>query len=179
MKKEEAIKYLQQLYPNGGHCRLDEQRIEAIGMAVKALQEELESEDEFNETNFKDLSEVTWSEDDVQGMNAEYVRTDAFIDKALKWYCLDCECNDNCNADHKCFFRQEYKRYLEGNDNAVPPKFDNAILPDENAEKNYRYRHFIRKMQDAFIEKAVSYIQQNWIWNTKIIEDFKKYMKGE
>ncbi len=32
---------------------------------------------------------------------------------------------------------------------------------------------------DAFIEKAVSYIQQHWIWNTKIIEDFKKYMKGE
>lgn len=40
MNKEEAIKYLQQLYPNGGHCWLDEQRIEAIGVAVKALQEE-------------------------------------------------------------------------------------------------------------------------------------------
>lgn len=45
MTKEEAIKYLQQLYPNGGHCWLDEQRIEAIGMAVKALQEEPVSED--------------------------------------------------------------------------------------------------------------------------------------
>ena len=45
MNKEEAIKYLQQLYPNGGHCWLDEQRIEAIGMAVKALQEEPVSED--------------------------------------------------------------------------------------------------------------------------------------
>ena len=40
MTKEEAIKYLQQIYPNGGHCWLDEQRIKAIGMAVKALQEE-------------------------------------------------------------------------------------------------------------------------------------------
>ena len=40
MTKEEAIKFLQQIYPNGGHCWLDEQRIEAIGMAVKALQEE-------------------------------------------------------------------------------------------------------------------------------------------
>ena len=39
MTKEEAIKYLQQLYPNGGHCWLDEQRIEAIGVAVEALQE--------------------------------------------------------------------------------------------------------------------------------------------
>ena len=45
MSKEEAINYLQQLYPNGGHCWLDEQRIEAIGMAVKALQEEPVSED--------------------------------------------------------------------------------------------------------------------------------------
>ncbi|SEA78775.1 hypothetical protein SAMN04487851_11422 [Prevotella sp. tc2-28] len=40
MTNKEAIKFLQQLYPNGGHCWLDEQRIEAIGMAVKALQEE-------------------------------------------------------------------------------------------------------------------------------------------
>ena len=44
MTKEEAIKYLQQLYPNGGHCWLDEQRIEAIGIAIKALQEEPASE---------------------------------------------------------------------------------------------------------------------------------------
>ena len=40
MTDKEAINYLQQLYPNGGHCWLDEQRIEAIDMAVKALQEE-------------------------------------------------------------------------------------------------------------------------------------------
>lgn len=40
MTKKDAIKYLQQLYPNGGHCWLDEQRIEAIDMAIKALQEE-------------------------------------------------------------------------------------------------------------------------------------------
>ena len=45
MTKEKAIKYLQQLYPNGGHCWLDEQRIEAIGMAIKALQEEPVGED--------------------------------------------------------------------------------------------------------------------------------------
>ena len=45
MKKEDAIKFLKQLYPNGGHCWLDEQRMEAIGMAVKALQEDPVSED--------------------------------------------------------------------------------------------------------------------------------------
>lgn len=44
MKKEEAISYLQKLYPNGGHCWLDEQRIEAISMAINALQEEPVSE---------------------------------------------------------------------------------------------------------------------------------------
>ena len=45
MTTEEAIKYLQQLYPNGGNCWLDEQRIEAISMAIKALQEEPVSND--------------------------------------------------------------------------------------------------------------------------------------
>lgn len=45
MTKQEAIKYLQQLYPIGGHCWLDEQRIEAISMAIKALQEEPVSND--------------------------------------------------------------------------------------------------------------------------------------
>ena len=49
MTNKEAIKYLQQFYPNGGHCWLDEQRIEAIGMAVKALQEEPVSEEQVKE----------------------------------------------------------------------------------------------------------------------------------
>ena len=40
MTIQEAIKYLKQLYPNGGCCWLDEQRIEAISMAVAALENE-------------------------------------------------------------------------------------------------------------------------------------------
>ena len=32
---------------------------------------------------------------------------------------------------------------------------------------------------DAYIKKARSYIQQHWIWNTKMIEDFENYVKGE
>ena len=55
MTKEEAIKYLQQLYPNGGHCWLDEQRMEAIGMAVKALQEEPV---ELKEVDFENYNKV-------------------------------------------------------------------------------------------------------------------------
>lgn len=39
MTRSEAIKYLKQLYPNDGHCWLDEQRIEAIGMAIDGLTE--------------------------------------------------------------------------------------------------------------------------------------------
>lgn len=57
MKKEDAIKYLQQLYPNGGHCWLDEQRIEAIGIAINALQEEPVSE-ELEEAAEQDVCEV-------------------------------------------------------------------------------------------------------------------------
>ena len=38
MTDKEAIKYLQQLYPNGGHCWLDEQRIEAISIAINAIE---------------------------------------------------------------------------------------------------------------------------------------------
>lgn len=37
MTQEEAIKYLKQLYPNGGYTWLDEQRMEAITMAIEAL----------------------------------------------------------------------------------------------------------------------------------------------
>jgi hypothetical protein len=116
----------------------------------------------------------------------EYTRTNAFIEKALKWYCLDCECNDNCK-DTKCFFHNAYKRFLEGDKNACPPKFVCTILnPDGSTSDNWRYRHFIRKMQDAFIKKAVEWFEQNQhMYNTseclgdrkEFIEDFKKAMK--
>jgi hypothetical protein len=49
MTNKEAIKYLKQLYPNGGHCWLDDQRMEAIGMAIKALQEDPVSEEQVKE----------------------------------------------------------------------------------------------------------------------------------
>ena len=43
------------------------------------------TEEEYNETDFQELSEVTWSEDDVQGRNVEYVRKDDFIKNAEKY----------------------------------------------------------------------------------------------
>ena len=45
MSNDEAIKYLQQIYPHGGHSWLDEQRTEAIRMAIEALKEKPVSED--------------------------------------------------------------------------------------------------------------------------------------
>ena len=126
--------------------------------------------------------------------DVEYTRTDAFIEKALKWYCLDCACSDNCAANHKCAFWSSFKDYLEGNDKALPPKISNALNPDASVTENYRYRHFIRTVRDAFIEKACDYWYKH---NSDIVkshgakavlgcseftvnvEDFKKYMKGE
>lgn len=76
MNKKEAIKYLQQLYPNGGHCWLDEQRIEAIGMAVKALQEEPVSED--LEKAAEDYLKKNWDVDNI------YEEDDLDIRKTFK-----------------------------------------------------------------------------------------------
>lgn len=136
---------------------------------------------------------ICWYEVPYRTGAIEYTRTDTFIEKALKWYCLDCECNDNCNADYKCFFRQEYKRYLEGNNNAIPPKFDNAINPDGSLTENYRYRHFIRKVRDTFIEKAYEWLKTHYrdymhnptgkrleaFFGGDMCNDFEDYMKGE
>ena len=124
--------------------------------------------------------------------DVEYIRTDAFIDKALKWYCLDCECNDNCK-DTKCFFYRQYERYLKGEKNAIPPKFSDRILnEDGSTSDNWRYRHFIVKMQDAFTEKAEKYLKSQFIKDVSVlaggavninfsaaIKNFVKYMKGE
>ena len=117
-----------------------------------------------------------------------YVREDAFIEKALKWYCLDCECNDNCK-DTKCFFYREYERYLKGETNALQPKFSNGILnEDGSTSNNWRYRHFINKMKEAFIEKARKWFEKQNEWfdpngnrhcDLNDFEDFRKYMEGE
>lgn len=81
------------------------------------------TEEEYNELDFKDLSEVTWSEDDVQGRNVEYTRTDAFIKRVINYL--------------------NYKL-----DDVVAIRVDDTIIP----------RHIVKQ---------------------ELIEDFKKYMKGE
>lgn len=57
---------------------------------------------------------------------------------------------------------------------------DTQIIYDDWVVNDYTDNIKIEYVRaDVFIEKAVSYIQQHWIWNTKTIEDFKNYMKGE
>ena len=82
MNKEEAIKYLQQLYPNGGHCWLDEQRIEAIGMAVKALQEEPEITHEIIGKVIKAEREAVW--DDARLLAPRLTTEEALIIEIFK-----------------------------------------------------------------------------------------------
>ena len=117
------------------------------------------------------------SDDDI-----EYTRTDAFIEKALKWYCLDCACNDNCSANHKCAFWSFFKDYLEGNDKALPPKISNAINPDGSTTENYRYRHIIERIKDDFIEKTCEWLEKNiaeltGVDSYAITESFKQAME--
>ena len=60
------------------------------------------------------------------------------------------------------------KIYLDSYGSGFSHGFHTNKLHDNDVE-------YIRK--DSFIKKATSYIQQHWIWNTKMIEDFKKYME--
>lgn len=128
---------------------------------------------------YSDYKPITIHFDDPKPV--EYTRTDAFIEKALKWYCLDCACNDNCAANHKCAFWSFFKDYLEGNDKALPPKIENAFNPDGSTTENYRYRHIIERMQDDFIEKACEWIGSEFKIASGYysLDDFKNYMKGE
>ena len=88
MTKKEAIKYLKQLYPNGGHCWLDDQRMEAIGMAVKVLQEEPVSEEQVKEDTmtiskewFEHCKKSWYNEGYIDG---EYNRDRQFEKERLK-----------------------------------------------------------------------------------------------
>lgn len=94
-----------------------------------------------------------WRETDV-----EYTHTQTFVEKALKWYCLDCECNDNCKLNGKCFFHRQFRSYLEGDEAALPPRIENAVNPDGSTSENYRYRHLLKRVQDTFMEKAENFL---------------------
>lgn len=86
MTNEKAIKYLKQLYPNGGHCWLDEQRTEAIGMAIKALQKESASEPQVKESFISKHEDKTCKEND-DSLTQEPVSDDLIV--ATNNYCVN------------------------------------------------------------------------------------------
>lgn len=79
MTQEEAIKYLRQIYPNGGHCWLDLQRIEAIEMAIMALSK-LSLPSNLDEAAEKYSENILANNEDLQD-----AIEDAFIAGA-EWY---------------------------------------------------------------------------------------------
>ena len=58
---------------------------------------------------------------------------------------------------------------------------DDDIVGTASTQKGFPHQFVTEEytQTNAFIEKATSYIQQHWIWNTKMIGDFRKYMEGE
>jgi len=154
MTKEEAIKYLQQLYPNGGHCWLDEQRIEAIDIAVKALQEEPVSEElEEAARNFSN------SLDNIYGSVGEQARN-AFKAGA-KWQ-EEHESVDLANA------AIEYCGGNKGSDARVRA----AFVVGANWQ------------EEQMIDKACEWLKEQdemvgVSFEEDFIERFKNYMKGE
>ena len=125
MSKEEAINYLQQLYPNGGHCWLDEQRIEAIGMAVKALQEEPVNEDKMTISKewFEHCKKSWYNEGYIAG---EFNRGRQFeetvsedLEKAAKQYSFyiptQCEATETWKKETEQHFKDGAKWQLAKN----------------------------------------------------------------
>lgn len=70
------------------------------------------SEEEYNELDFHDLSEVTWSEDDVQGRNVGYVLKDAFIEKACEYFAP--HISDNSGGYDREWIIEDFKKYIKG-----------------------------------------------------------------
>ena len=71
------------------------------------------TEEEYNELDFHDLfsEEVTWSEDDVQGRNVEYVRKDAFVERADKFISSFFHPDD---TELKKGVLDEFHKYMKG-----------------------------------------------------------------
>lgn len=73
------------------------------------------SKEEFDEADFHDFfsEEVTWSEDDVQGRNVEYVRKDAFIKKAVEYIKEHLFDYWSQSVTDESKFIYEFRKYME------------------------------------------------------------------
>jgi len=86
----------------------------------KIEQKAQEYTDEFVRNN-KDVNAKDIKDSYIAGAEEDH---DLLVKKSLRWYCLDCDCNDNCRADHRCYFVNDYKEYIDGEHNTLPPKGD-------------------------------------------------------
>lgn len=75
--------------------------------------------------------------------------TEKTIQRALLWYCRDCAFNDRCNKEYRCAFYSFFKKYLEGDDTALPPK--------EERNPRDRFNRFHRQLVDNLNEYVNDY----------------------
>jgi len=71
------------------------------------------SEEEFNDTDFNDLSEITWSEDDVQGRNVQYVRKKVFINRVIKYLIFNTGTTHYSFGDRREFLNPNFDEVIE------------------------------------------------------------------
>jgi len=92
MTNEEAIKYLRQLYPQGGHCCIDEQHIEAIGsMAIDALTRSVTKKSDQEEHASKGLDFQTFAKEMDNVFNLPSDVTKNTEEEPLNWeYAIAC-----------------------------------------------------------------------------------------
>ena len=64
--------------------------------------------------NFEDLEDnVTWCKDKIFDKDIEYTRTDAFIEKAMK-FLKEWDAYRVCIEGHKDWFIEQFKNYMKG-----------------------------------------------------------------
>lgn len=185
MTKEEAIKYLQQIYPNGGYCWLDNQRIEAIGMAIQALQEEPVSEDLEEAAEMFIDSLIPTEVDTVTPFAAEYVI--GLLNKAIefgaKWQKEQFEknrlkhCNSITNEQAEKFIQEHTRKLTQYGDDyflwVTPNQARKAveIAREETTEK------LKRLLKENYLVKSTEPLR--WVSWDKVFEDLKQAMKDE
>lgn len=64
---------------------------------------------------------------------------------------------------------------------AYPENISYSTLVEQNVDYNGRdreiYKQGFDKGYEVALEKAYDYIKQNWIWNSKMMEEMKKAME--
>ena len=163
MSNKEAIKYLQQLYPNGGHCWLDEQRIEAIGMAINALQEEPVSIwHNIDEIPIKGEVIIVQTKDNFYGLSIQKGGTtykNKNKDRYVRWaYASDLlklsnvqrtvkDCKEPVSIWHDAshqptMYRKYLVRYSDGRVSGSWERHDDGFIPWKDVVKEHGFTHW-------------------------------------